>query len=63
MHLGLKTGPLCPKSYTRLKETRLECMYLSNKTLFDVRDMYRICYINNKYMFRPLTVAIFRLIE
>jgi len=20
MHLGLKTGPLCPKSYTKLKE-------------------------------------------
>jgi len=36
-------------------------MYLSNTTLFDVRDMYRICYIKNNYMFRPLRKAIFRL--
>ena len=36
-------------------------MYLSNTTLFDGRDMYRIYYIKNNYMFRHLTLAIFRL--
>ena len=36
-------------------------MYLSNKTLFDCRDMYRIYYIKNNYKFRHLTMAIFRL--
>jgi len=35
-------------------------MDLSNTTLFDGRDMYRIYYIKN-YMFRHLTMAIFRL--
>jgi len=35
-------------------------MYLSNTTLFDGRDMYRIYYIKN-YMFRHLTIANFRL--
>jgi len=37
-------------------------MYLSNTTLFDGRDMYRIYYIKN-YMFRHFTLAIFRLIN
>jgi len=36
-------------------------MYLSNTTLFEVRDMYRIYYIKNNYMFRHLTLAIFKL--
>jgi len=36
-------------------------MNLSNTTLFDGRDMYRIYYIENNYMFKPLTMAIFRL--
>ena len=36
-------------------------MHLSNTTLFDGRYMYRIYYIKNNYMFRHLTVAIFRL--
>ena len=36
-------------------------MYLSNTTLFYGRDMYRIYYIKNNYMFRHLTKAIFRL--
>jgi len=36
-------------------------MYLSNTTLFDGRDMYRIYYIKNNYMFWHLTLAIFRL--
>ena len=36
-------------------------MYLSNTALFDGRYMYRIYYINNNYMFRHLTMAIFRL--
>jgi len=36
-------------------------MYLSNKTLFDGRYMYRIYCIKNNYMFRHLTMAIFRL--
>jgi hypothetical protein len=34
---------------------------LSNTTLFDGRDMYRIYYIKNNYVFRHLTMAIFRL--
>ena len=38
-------------------------MYLSNRTLFDGRDMYIIYYIKNNYMFRPFTLAIFRLIS
>jgi len=36
-------------------------MYLSNTTLFDGKDMYRIYCIENNYMFRNLTVTIFRL--
>ena len=36
-------------------------MYLSNTTLFDGRDIYRIHYIKINYMFRPLTMAIFML--
>ena len=36
-------------------------MYLSNTTLFGGKDMYRIYYIKNNYMFRHLTMAIFRL--
>ena len=32
-------------------------MYLSNTTLFDVRDMYRLYYININYMFRPKHVV------
>ena len=36
-------------------------MYLSNTTLFDGRDMYRIYYIENNYMFRHLKMAISRL--
>ena len=36
-------------------------MYLSNTTLFDGRNMYRIYYIKNNYMFQHLTMAIFRL--
>jgi len=43
------------------KLTILQCMYLSNKTLFDSRSVYSIYYIRNNYMFRHLTVAIFRL--
>jgi len=34
---------------------------LSNTTLFVGRDVYRIYYIENNYMFRHLTMAIFRL--
>ena len=44
-----------------VKLIRMECMYLSNRTLFDGRDMCRIYYIENNYMFRHLTMAIFRL--
>ena len=43
------------------KLTRLERMYLSNTTLFDGIDMYRIYCIKYSYMFRRLTPAIFRL--
>ena len=35
-------------------------MYLSNTILFYGRDMYRIYYIENNYMFQHLTMAIFR---
>ena len=38
---------------------RLECMYLSNTNLFDGRDMYRIYYIKNNYMFWHVTTVIF----
>ena len=31
--------------------------------LYDGRDMYRIYYIKNSYMFRPFSLAIFRLIN
>jgi len=43
------------------KLIRLECMYWSNKTVFDGRDMYSIYCISYNYMFRRLTLAIFRL--
>ena len=36
-------------------------MYLSNTTLSDGRDIYSIYYIRYNYMFRHLTMAIFRL--
>jgi len=36
-------------------------MYLSNTSLFDGKDMYRIYCIENNYMFRHLTMTIFRL--
>ena len=36
-------------------------MYLSNTTLFDGRTKYWIYYIKYNYMFRSLTMAIFRL--
>jgi len=36
-------------------------MYLSNTTLFDGRDISSIYYIRYNYMFRHLTMAIFRL--
>jgi len=36
-------------------------MYPSNTTLFDGRDIYSIYYIKYNYMFRLLTMAIFRL--
>ena len=43
------------------KLIRVECMYWSNTTLFDGTGIYSICYINYNYMFRRLTMAIFRL--
>ena len=36
-------------------------MYLSNTTLFDDRDISSIYYIRYNYVFRRLTMAIFRL--
>ena len=41
--------------------TRVEYMYLSNTTLFDSRDISSIYYIRFNYMFRRLSIAIFRL--
>ena len=53
------------------KITKMKCMYWSNTTLFDdtyiyiyrerERERERIYYIKINYMFRPLTMAIFRL--
>ena len=43
------------------KLTRVEFMYLSNTTLFDGRGIYSIYYIRYNYVFRHLTMAIFRL--
>ena len=43
------------------KLTRLECMYLSNTTLFDGGDISSIYYIRYNYMFRCLAMANFRL--
>ena len=43
------------------KLTRVECMYLSNTTLFDDTGIYSIYYIRYNYMFWRLTMAIFRL--
>ena len=40
---------------------RVQCMYLSNSTLFDGRVISSIYYIRYNYMFRRLTMAIFRL--
>jgi hypothetical protein len=42
---------------------RVECMCLSNTTLFDGRDIYiyNIYYVSYNYMFRRLKMAIFRL--
>ena len=42
--------------------TRLECIYSSNTTT-NGRYMYIIYYIKNNYMFRPFSLAIFRLIH
>ena len=39
---------------------RVECMYLSNTALFDCRGVSSIYYIRYNYMFRHLTMAIFR---
>jgi len=43
----------------------MKCMYQSNTTLFDVRYIYiyiyRIYYVKINYMFRPFTIAIFRM--
>ena len=41
--------------------TRVESMYLSITTLFDGRDIAGIYYIRYNYMFRRLTLAMFRL--
>ena len=41
---------------------KLDCTVCTCLTqLYDGRDMYRIYYIKNKYMFRHFTLAIFRL--
>ena len=43
------------------KLIRVECMYLFNITLFDGRFIYSIYYVKYNYMFRRLTMGIFRL--
>ena len=43
------------------KLVRVECMYLSNTTLFGGRGISSIYYIRYNYMFRRLTMSIFRL--
>ena len=46
---------------SRLKLIKVQCMYLSTTTLFDGRGIASIYYIRYNYMFRRLTMAIFRL--
>jgi len=41
--------------------TRVECVYLSNTTLFEGRGIPSIYNIRHNYMFRHLTMVIFRL--
>jgi hypothetical protein len=48
------SSPLCSQT------NQIAVYVLSNTTLFDGRDMCRIYYIKN-YIFRPFTMAIFRL--
>ena len=43
------------------KLIRVECMYLSNTTLFDGTGISSIYYVRYNYMFQRLTMAIFRL--
>ena len=43
------------------KPTRVHCMYWSNTTVFDGRGIASIYCIRYNYMFRRLTMAIFRL--
>ena len=43
------------------KLIRVQCMYLSNTTLFDGKGISSIYYIRYNYMFRRLKMAIFRL--
>ena len=38
-------------------------VYTCQTQLYDGRDMYIIYYIKNNYMFRPFSLAIFRLIN
>jgi len=52
-------GFVIPVVFNKL--TRVECMYLSNTTLFDGRGISSIYYIRYNYMFRLLTMAIYRL--
>jgi len=40
---------------------KMQYIYLSNTTLFDGRNIYSIYYIRYNYMFRRLTMVIFRL--
>jgi len=42
------------------KLTTVQCMYLSNTTIFDCRGIYSIYCIRYNYTFRRLTMAIFR---
>ena len=49
------------KEFKTVPTARMKCMYFSNTTLFDGRDIYRIYYVKINYMFRPLAMTIFRL--
>jgi len=60
-HSAPWTSLVCFVLVIQTEVTRVQCMYLSNTTLFDDRVMYSIYYIRYNYMFRRLTMAIFRL--
>jgi len=60
MH-GQQNVKLGVRKYRVSKQVCSVCMYSSNTTLFDAESISSIYYIRYNYMFRRLTMAIFRL--